>query len=261
MTDLISLNLSSFVQVLNILSAAFSLSILCAKEFSAEMKAIFLPSLYDKLKLCVSLICKVDIPHNDGISPGTTTMMVETWRDFPVPSDWQSDENHIILSRTVYNLSVSCNVSSFSGWEKDEFTLKSLKKNRRETFFGVNVDGDKVEGCLDQGNERCLSEQWQIIHNIIPTLCNIDFDNAVSIAKTPEWCRNAAEIRQEKFQNIPIACYGEDSALNICLMFSHVGLMIVETEEDEIKIEGILKNAMSIILPLVRNYISFPSFH
>ncbi len=224
------------------------------------MKANFLPPLYDKLKLYVSLICKVDIPDNDGISPGTTTMMVETWRDFPVPSNWQSDDNHIILSRTVYNLAVSCNVSSFSGWEKDEFTLKLLKKNRRETFFGVNVDGDIVEGCLDQDNERYLSEQWQIIENIIPTLCNIDFHNAVSIAKTPEWYRNAATIRQEKFQNIPIACYGEDSALNICLIFSYVGLMTAEIEEDEIKIEGILKNAMSIVLPLVRNHIAC-SFH
>ena len=240
--------------MLNILSSAFAVAITCVDATDSNQGSR-LPSLLDKLKTGVSLICHIDM-HD--LYASKSSLMTECWRYFPIPSSWQTDD-HSIMSRSAYNLCVGCSVSSFSGWEKDEFTLNLMKKGRKETFFGVHVQGTQVAGYVSNENEARLSTQWKVIEKLVPTLCSLDFDNAAANAKKSEWCKKSMENLESHFKDVSIACYGEDSALNVLLGFAHVALLIAEDEEDEIKSEGLLKNALSVILPVVRTSSSFVS--
>ena len=64
-----------------------------------------------------------------------------------------------------------------------------------------------------------------------------------------------------RFKNNPISKNAEDEALDIILMFSKVSLLLANIERDKIKQQSLIKNAMSIILPVVSQfYTSFQKF-
>ena len=178
-------------------------------------------------------------------------MSAELWRDFPLPSDWQTEELRIVSMKS-FNLCVSCNVSAFSGWEKSEFDLRLLRRNRGPTFFGANVKGKQVTGFLDGDEERQLCFQWKMIENLLPKLATIDFENAILNVKQTEWYRTAKTNLETKFKTIPISIYGEHEALRIMLIFSNVSLHVATFERDDLKRKCLLKNALSVVLPLVR---------
>uniref|UniRef100_A0A6S8WZ86 Uncharacterized protein n=1 Tax=Chaetoceros debilis TaxID=122233 RepID=A0A6S8WZ86_9STRA len=238
------------VEMLNILSSAFTTSMYCVHNVSLDSKQRMLPYLLTKIKACVSIMCRIDLSRSGRSFAQPTSMITESWINFPVSSDWQSEESHSLISRCAYNFGVSCNVSSFSGWERDEFTLKLLKKNRKDTFFGVNIEGERVVSCLDQEGEASLSDQWQMIYRLVPTLCNLHFDQAVIDVKRAQWCQDALELRKSTFKDAKIACYGEDSALNLMLTFAHISLLLTEIEKYEIDTYDLLKNSLSVVLPL-----------
>ena len=68
-----------------------------------------------------------------------------SWSSFPLPSSWQSASQRKI-SKQTYNLCIGCSVSTFSGWEIEEFTMDRMLKDRRkirryghegQAFFGI----------------------------------------------------------------------------------------------------------------------------
>ena len=76
-----------------------------------------------------------------------STLIDETrnWTSFPLPSAWQS-ASHKVISKQTYNLCIGCSVSTFSGWEIDEFSINRMQKDRRkirsrggdgQVYFGV----------------------------------------------------------------------------------------------------------------------------
>ena len=234
------------LQVLNILSSAFSQAITCMEGGSFQDRQN-LTSFLEKMKVCISLICHIDF---NNLYASKSSFITESWGYFPIPSNWQNDE-HSIMSRTAFNLCVGCNVSSFSGWEKDEFSLNLLKKNRKETYFGIHIQGGHVVGWLSKNNENRLSKLWDIVEILVPTLSSLDFPATVANARKVEWCQKALANLESNFKNIPIASFGEDSALDILLTFAHSALMLAQLEEDEMKTEALMKHALSIILPPV----------
>ncbi len=227
----------------------FSVAISCLESDDSEYEHN-LSSLLNRLKSYVSLICQIDLNDLYTCKPG---VLSENWRHFPIPSSWQSDE-HMIMSRSAYNLCVSCSVSSFSGWEREEFTLNLLRKNRKDTFFGVNITGKHVAGWLNKDAESYLSEMWKNVEVLIPGLSSLDFDNAAANAKKVDWYIQAVESLDSKFKDVPIATHGEDSALNILFIFAHTALLLALKEQDKGKRDALLKHTISIILPSV----SFP---
>ena len=94
-----------------------------------------------KLFYLVSGIFEVDL-----FSDRKAAIVDETinW-SFPLPSSWQSASQRKI-SKQTYNLCIGCSVSTFSGWENEEFTIDRMVKDRRKirrnghegkVFFGV----------------------------------------------------------------------------------------------------------------------------
>lgn len=208
-----------------------------------------LHSLMEQLKIFTSLICQIDLNDLYSCKSG---LLSDTWRHFPITSGWQTDELSI-MSRSAYNLLVSCSVSSFSGWEREEFTLNLLKKNRKNTFFGVDIAGQRVTGWMSDEATSYLSQLWQKIESLIPTLSALDFDNAAMNVKKSDWYQKAVQHLETEFKSIPIACHGEESALNILFIFAHAALLMAKHEQDDVKTEVLLKYALSILLPTVRD--------
>ena len=237
--------------MLDILSSAFSVIIICLDP-SDNNNVESLRTLIEKLKASVAIICQVDF-HD--LYSSYSSLLSESWRYFPIPSKWQSDE-HAAMSRSAYNLSIASAVSSFSGWEKDEFTLDLLKRSRKDTFFGIHLQGKKVAGFLNSNRERHLSNLWNLIETLIPTLTSLDFENGVSNAKKVDWYKKAMENLENNFKDESIATFGEDSALNILFIFAHIALLLAKQEDDDVKEDALIKHALSIVLPPVCKFLT-----
>jgi hypothetical protein len=95
-----------------------------------------------KSRYLVSTIFQADSP---SAKPGGS-IKYETWKTFPLPNDWQTDFE-TKLSTKAYNLCVSCCVSAFSGWEKEEFSVDKLRSRDDDTnLFGVTFANGRVAG-------------------------------------------------------------------------------------------------------------------
>ena len=209
-----------------------------------------------KLRTIVSWISGKNIPTYGDLHASTQKLDRSSFRYYPISCNWQSPELEF-LSRRAYNICVSCNVTAFSGWEKKEFTLSAMKRKRGASYFGVRVQGVQVAGHLHKKTELQLSRQWKMVEKLIPTLNSLDFDRGVANTKRADWCVEAMDkLKQPQYQKIPIALYGEDFALSILLIFSKISLIVAKEENDEVKEDMLIKDSLSILLPVVRTLIS-----
>ena len=237
------------IQVLKILSGSFQIMSSFLKT-SAHDDELILVNILSRLRTAVCWICQATIPNHDDVYSSNTAESTDSWRYFPITSEWQTEELKL-LSKRSFNLSVSCNVSAFSGWETSEFDLKLLRRNQGPSFFGVHVKGIQVAGYLNQDEEKQLSSQWKMIERSLPTLASVDFDHAISKVKQADWYIDAMLSLDSDFKNVPIATMGEDEALKIILLYSDSCLQLANFERDDLKQLCLIKNAMSVILPLV----------
>ncbi len=216
---------------------------------SDNIDGLILIDILSRLRTAICWFCQTSIPNLDDSFSSTSMGSTESWRYFPIPSDWQTEELKILSKRT-FNLCVSCNVSAFSGWEKDEFDLKLMRRNKKSSFFGCNIKGTHVTGYFDPDKERELSSQWELVETLLPLLLSyVDFDNAVSNVKKSNWYTSAMS-NLETFKEVSISSRAENEALNMILMFSKVSLLLADIEKDQQKKECLMKNAMSVIMPM-----------
>jgi len=236
------------IEALKILSQ--SMAIICKYlNRYKESDQAKLVNLLTKLRTAACWICQSTIPNHDDIYSSSIENVTESWRYFPISSEWQTDE-HMSLSKRSYNLCVSCSVSAFSGWEKSEFDLNLLRRNQGPSFFGVNVKGVQVSGYLHKNVEVELASQWKLLEKLLPTLATIDFSNAINDVKQADWYVKAVENLESKFENVPISSFGEEHALNILVTYSRVCLLVALLEKDELRRQCLIKNAMSVVIPL-----------
>lgn len=217
-------------------------------DHSDSIDGLILVDILSRLRTAICWFCQTTIPNPDDSFSSQSMSSTDSWRYFPIPSDWQTEELKI-LSRRTFNLCVSCNVSAFSGWEKDEFDLKLMRRNKRSSFFGCNIKGTHVTGYFDPDKERELSSQWELVETLLPFLSYVDFDNAVSNVKKSNWYITAMS-NLETFKEVSISSRAENEALNMILMFSKISLLLADIERDQQKQECLMKNAMSVIMPM-----------
>lgn len=210
---------------------------------------MILIDIFSRLRNTVSWMCQTSIPSHDDIYSSNSDFSFGTWRHFPLSTEWQNEELKTLSLRT-FNLCVGCNVSTFSGWEKSEFDLKLLKRRQGPSYFGAHLNGDQVAGFFDQLKENELGSQWKQIETLLPLLSCIDFDGAMRNVKESKWRKEAILDLESNFIDTPVAAYAEDEALFIILMFSNMCLQLTSIEQNTQKQQCLLKNAMSIILPM-----------
>lgn len=211
--------------------------------------------LKDGTVLCsriVSLFCGCSVMEssNEGAVSAKESPMQE-WQSVPIPSTWQSDTHKAITLR-VYNLCVSCNVSIFSGWEKEEFNLRLLRPWRGSSnFFGVNVDNGSVSGYLLPSQEVDIAQQLEMLSQMLPWVASIDYKTQLTAVHESDWYKSIKEEITTKSQVHSVARHGEGAAINIMLCFSKACLISASNSDGAAR-ESLIQKSLSVILPMVR---------
>jgi hypothetical protein len=172
-------------------------------------------------------------------------------KTFPVQSSWQSAELRMI-SICAYNFAVACNVSLFSGWESEEFTMKILKRRcGKNRHFGVHIGDRRLAGCLPRTVEDELSRQWESMAKMQPTFPKLDFAGKMKIVKQSEWFQSESKSREETLRHGLIASHAEEEALELFLGYAAMCTQLSKAETDKRVSTRCQQLALSIFIPLV----------
>lgn len=200
----------------------------------------------------LSMFCIEPIPVvKESIHGSDFDMYSHNWgKDFPVISSWQSRDCRAI-SLAVYNLTVGCNVSLFSGWEHEEFNLKLLRRRHGNRHFGVHIHDKRITGYLSKATENEIRNQWKRLYDVFPSFPMLDFEERMAQVKAREWYRDEVEDREETVEDSPIASYAEDKGVDMFLAFSSLCLHLAQLETNSQFRNRLLKQALSVLLPVV----------
>lgn len=198
----------------------------------------------------ISLIFDISIPSIDPSEFTPPDLMRELWTDYPLPSLWQSPD-FVRLSRIVRNLCIGSNVMAFSGWEKEDFSMRLLKRRDSRSYFGVRVKGSHVAGWLTADQEVALEKQWALARSFLPNFRAEDFSCSLSFSKQSDWFKNSIAMKNE-FDCDVISNLGEHYAIQILLAYSDCCLRCAAQERDKDKIDNMLQCSYSIILPMTQ---------
>jgi hypothetical protein len=205
----------------------------------------------EEFRIVISFLCGKSIPklkETDGLK-----MIAETkWDDkFPVQASWQGNE-YRPLSLGIYNLSVACNVSLFSGWETEEFTLRLLRRRHGNKHFGVHIHDGRIAGFLSAELEERLSYQWAKFASLLPSFPAVKFSERLAAVKETDWYKNDVKERKQNVQDHgPIARYGEEDGVGVYLGFSALCLHLAGAENDPRVRSQLLQISLSVLLPIV----------
>ena len=207
-------------------------------------------TLLDQCTTIVSYLCGNSIPEWNKADEKETKFLNGT-KNFPLLSSWQSTEFRT-LSICAYNFAVAWNVALFSGWESEEFTMKTLKRRRGHSrHFGVHIGDRRLAGCLPKTVEDGLNRQWESWAKIKPEFPKLDFSDKLKIVKQSEWFQAEAKSREETLRHGPIANYAEEDALELFLGYAFMCIQLSRSETDKRVSTRCHQLALSIMLPLV----------
>uniref|UniRef100_A0A7S4EFY0 Uncharacterized protein n=1 Tax=Pseudo-nitzschia australis TaxID=44445 RepID=A0A7S4EFY0_9STRA len=214
-----------------------------------ELPYSVLKNLVHQCTIVVSYLCGNSISElNDTEERGMEKL--EESGTFPVKSSWQPTEFRM-LSICTYNFAVACNVSLFSGWEKEEFTMKALRKRQGQLrHFGVHIGDRRLSGCLPNAVEDELARQWKLLAKIQPKYPKLDFAENMKVVKQAEWFQTEAKSREETLRHAPITSYAEDDALQVFLAYAAFCTHLSLSEKDERLSARFQQLALSVLLPI-----------
>lgn len=234
--------------MVSILSGALA-NIVQAASFGLDRNLIMLAKAGSmKARHLISTISHADC----ALSKPTTHTMVETWRTFPLPFHWQTGFHEKVSLRT-FNLCVACCVSAFSGWEPSEFNLDQLRSSDGN-MFGVTLEGPTVGGFLPNNLASLVAEQWEYISSILPNLETLPFQKYLQEREQLDWYQRVMRNIGKQASKCKIAFYGEEDGIHALLSFSLLCLLVAEESEGDERDE-LLKNAFSVLLPMVRRQV------
>lgn len=226
-----------------------------SKDSNGELSYSKLHDTLEQSRIILSQLCSH--PIRDLKDPGSMEIVMEKeWGVFPVASSWQSSECRAI-SVTVYNLAVGCNVSLFSGWEREEFTLKLLKRRHGNKHFGVHIHDRRITGYLSVAQELEISRQWSQLKTLLPPFPELNFDERISEVKQRDWYRKEVENRQQTVGSNEIARFGEDEGVSLFLAFSSLCLQLVTSENNAKVRDRLFQLCLSVLLPIVSSPMHF----
>ena len=211
-----------------------------------------LNAIVTKSMTIISFLCGKSIPDFKA-GAKIEDLRTAKWSRFPLKSSWQPDEYRAISLR-VYNLCVGCNVSLFSGWEPEEFTLRLLRRRHGNKHFGVHIEGGRIAGYLSPEFEREVAAQWNEIAKLLPEFPFIGFSDRLARIKEMEWFKAEVKDRKEKTMGAPIARYGEEDGVHVCLGFSALCLRLAGTCFDENIWNQLVQASLSVLLPIVSSF-------
>lgn len=213
------------------------------------------PRAFGKLLEANSLLCGAVIPDPLSLEVADGTDPFKDPATYPIKADWQNI-SHTLISKRLYNITIGCLVSHFSGWEVDEFSLDLLRTSQKDRHFAVNIRGERVTGCLSPSTEADLANQWAQVSELVPQFASFDFRTHLDKAKASSWYKETIEGVNANVESL--SSYGEKSAFELFLTMSRLCLQAARVTESSAKKNALIKLALSVILPLVRIAVSDP---
>jgi hypothetical protein len=204
------------VETLDALARAFSLIHRFSVRIVKNNHSDFLGSAITMMTKSARLISDTS-RTTEPVYEGPTNVDLVT---FPFRSSWMTSELTKFAVRS-FNLCVATNVSLFSGWESEEFSVRLMRHGNVPNFIGVSMTEAKVTGCLSIENELALSSQWVLVMRLLPSPIPFDFASLLEAVKNSAEYKDANERLSNARSNHAIACYGEEKGLSVLLNFSH----------------------------------------
>lgn len=190
----------------------------------------------------IGLLCGVlDFRLNEQVATDNADC-----KNFPIRGQWISQDLWPVALRS-FNLCVATNVSQFSGWEQEEFSLRLLRKNRNPSFFGITMEAGHVAGFLNESIQSQLVHLWQTVEEKVVG-ADFDFKGKLEVMRESDWYKKVRERQFAAEAKNPIVHEAEDRALSSFLRFSRMCLKVFDPSSSET--EKFLHVAMSIILPI-----------
>lgn len=179
------------------------------------------------------------------------SVMKHEWGSFPISASWQASE-YRRLSLRIYNISVGCNVSLFSGWEPEEFTLRLLRRRHGHKHFGVFLRERRIAGYLSNTLEDDITHQWDQIHAILPSFPDVKFAERLKAVRETEWYKTekAEREKDENLQGSSVDRYAENEAGVFYVAFSGLCLQLAHSEKNANVKNRLLQASLSILLPV-----------
>lgn len=232
---------STSSEAVDALSRSFRLFSAHAKNLAASRNVRSMEVLVNKMVKTAFILCGASSltinDHNEMLTTEFTTL--------PLQSSWLTPDL-ALLSRRVFNLCVATNVSLFSGWEPDEFSVRLLR-GEGHNFFGITMDDGQVAGFVSDAIEAELVEQWELVQTRLPESFAFDFRAKLKTLRDSVWYKESRERQATTEARHRIVFYGEDVALSALLSFSRVCLVFAT---DNVVNEKLYLIALSILLPV-----------
>lgn len=231
---------------MELLARTFALLSSLAKDDQVEARVLA------KLLQILSLVCGVVIPNPLTCALSDAENPFKDWTNFPVATGWQSMSEEL-LSKRLYNILIGCLVWNFSGWEMEEFNLDLMRAGKRKGQpFGLNITGERVTGYLSPSTEAELVNQWEQVVKLLPQFSGFDFKASLDAAKSSSWYKEVVD-EMEKSHEL-LSAYGEKDAFELFVTLSRMCLEAANSAPaDGMKFYALIKLALSVVLPLVRN--------
>ena len=251
------------IEVLDLLTRIFDVIMKSSKleETEGEQNDAILISVFMRMKKLLECMFGIhwfssfnpgSLEINESLSPRVRRNPPTSWNRFPVSDRWQSDDQHKV-SLLVFNLCVSCNVTRFTGWKADAFTLSRLSRisGNFDSYIGVNSEGNHIIGNLYGNAVGAISSGWVAIKDLIPSLPEVSFEKISTELRDSDWIKEKDVEYKTKYQNEFIASAGEIQALDCLAMFSRLCLVVARNISSLESKYSLLLDAFSIIFPMV----------
>lgn len=203
-------------------------------------------SAYTNVFKLVSVIIGSQLTISDNIQRSASEL-----KTFPFPTSWLSADLSS-LSLRAHNICVASNVSLFSGWENEQFTVRLLR-GQKDNFFGVDMDGGVTAGHVSESVEDALTHQWDLVRQLVGTSLPFDFKTKLKTLRDTAWYNLSRQRYQNIRNKVKIVYYGEDRALSALMSFSCACLVNAISKKGnagEGEREKLLFVALSILLPV-----------
>ena len=239
-----------YLKIIEIISKAFSfISGMILKCKGGFLRTDLMEKLIRSVNSVVRIFFDIRIPSVESIIP-ENQIVQEAWASFPFLSNWQ-DTVTLRISDRCFLLCAGINVALFSGWGNEDFNLETLYSKRGSAFFGVKVFGPQMAGHLPPHSETFLSTLWRKVYDIIPSMPPLNFDNHLRDVKKSQWYIDTAGKFNDLSERRRIATLGEDFGLDLLLSLAAINLYSASAEAAPLKKDIFVRNAMSVILPVV----------
>jgi hypothetical protein len=163
---------------------------------------------------------------------------------FPLTSTWLSSDLEALAKR-AFNLCVGLNVTHFSGWEMDSFSLRLLSGKSIRDFLGITFNDGPIAGFLLPTVEEELVAQWEFVRKRYAKPVSFSFHDKLLHLRESKWYAETRGKYIAERENLSVIKLSARHGLSALLGVSRLCLLL----DHKTNVKSFLV-ALSILLPI-----------